>query len=461
MLSKVLELRKRELERRVSSLPDEVDAWITYTQTEIEKNAYFSQLRAIELLTAEFSRRQSALLKQLDSADDPTAFHRISYQLFDSLAKSQETWTFFREKLNLRHSPKHRAELLVADTIAWDCYRPVLDRAVQFGILNSSELREPPLVYCSSDYSPATWVRRSRPHDGRNYQLGDALLPIPVIEIPWDTLGSSWEFLALHHEVAHDLEADLSLRPDLLSSLIDTLKKNGVPHTRIKIWTQWAGEVVADLCALQLAGPAFTDVLMHLLLLPERLVNGFDPQDPHPTPYLRILLNSAYIRTLGKSPALDQHAAAIEAHWKDIYGEDSGDAELDRFAQDFAHVFPALMDSPLPALCEHTLRDLIPFGDSDDAVIRDAVKFFRTDSNRPSWLPLRHTVSAARLALGEEADAWNLTTDTCVGIHERVIQYVNENAPKGLRGGGPDAHEKYIAGFADKIFPRWTRTHLS
>jgi hypothetical protein len=461
MLSSLLELRRHELERRVSSLPGEVEAWIHSTQTEIEKNAYFSQLRAIELLIAEYTLRQGALLKQLDTASDPAAFQLVSYQLIESLTKSQQTWAFFREKLNLRHSPKHRVELLVADTIAWDCYRPVLDRAVQFGILHSSELREPPLVYCSADYSPATWVRRSRPYDGRNYQLGEALLPIPVIEIPWDTLGSSWEFLALHHEVGHDLEADLSLRPALLSSLIAELKKNDVPHTRIKIWSQWIGEVVADLCALQLAGPAFTDVLMHVLLLPEHVVKSFDPEDPHPTPFLRILLNSAYIRTLGISPALEQHAAAIEARWKETYGKDSGDAELDCFAGDFAHVFAALMDSPLPALREHTLRELIPFADSDDAVIRSAVKFFRTGANRPSWLPLRHTVSAARLALGEEADTGNLTTGICVDIHGRVLEYVKENTPKGLRGGGPDAHDKYIAGFADKIFPPWTHTYLS
>ena len=358
--------------------------------------------------------------------------------------------------VNLRHAPQHREPLWVADTVAWDCHRPVLDRAVQFGIVNPNELREPPLVYCSAEYSPATWVRGSRPNDGRDYHLGEARLPIPAIEIPWAHLGSAWEFLALHHEVGHDIEADLRLRPALVNSLLERLAQERVPLERRTVWEKWAGEVFADLCALQLGGPAFTEVLMHLLVLPEREVKSFRHDDPHPTPYTRILLNAAYIRTLGSASLLQEHAAKIEMRWKALYGEDSGNPDLDDFQKDFPCVFQALMEAQLHVLKGRSVRELIPFGDADDGRIRAAVKFFRTGMNRPSQLRPRYAVSAAGLATAAESEAGNLSDGVCVEIHRRVMDYVRESAPQGLRGGGPDPHEKFIAGFAKRIFPEWT-----
>jgi hypothetical protein len=453
MVSTVLALRKQELARRIGRLPEEVQAWKAATEGELDKNAHFTQLRAIEVLTDEFLREQQAMLARLDPASDAGTFHRDSMELVSSLIRSQKTWDFFRDKLNLRHSPQHRAPLWVADTVAWDCHRPVLDRAVQLGIVNPNELREAPLVYCSAEYSPATWVRGSRPNDGRAYDLGEALLPIPVIEIPWDHLGSAWEFLALHHEVGHDIEADLRLRPALIDSLLEGLARERVPLQRRTVWTRWAGEVFADLCALQLGGPAFAEVLMHLLLLPERDVKIFDDKDPHPTPYIRILLNAAYIRTLGSTAVLNEHAVKIETRWKALYGESSGDVGLDAFQDDFPCVFQALMDTQQPGLKGHSVRETIPFGDAQDGRIRAAVKFFRTGMYRPNGLPPRHTVSAARMAVGAEAEAGNLSDRICVEIHERVIEYVRESAPRGLRGGGPDPHEKFIASFARRVFP--------
>jgi hypothetical protein len=175
--------------------------------------------------------------------------------------------------------------------------------------------------------------------------------------------------------------------------------------------------------------------------------------DPHPTPYIRILLNAAYIRTLGADPAIQDHAAQIEARWKSIYGADSGDPDLDAYEQDFPLVFAALMNKKLPVLKERSVGELMPFGSADDARIRSAEKYFRTGMNRPNALPLRHTVSAARLAIAAAAQDGSLSDDLCGKIHDRVIEYVKATAPQGLRGGGPDKHEKFIASFAKRMFP--------
>jgi hypothetical protein len=328
-----------------------------------------------------------------------------------------------------------------------------MDQAVQFGIVDPNHVREPPLVYCTAEYSPATWVRGSRPNDGRAYDLGETLLPIPVIEMPWDHISNAWEYLALHHEVGHDIEADLKLRPVLQNSLQQALSGANVPLSRIKVWLKWEGEVFADLCGLQLAGPAFTEALINLLLLPAVNVKTFDEDDPHPTHYTRILMNAEYIRTLGTTQAINDHATQVEARWKSIYGDSSGDPELDAMVMDFPLVFRALMDSEFPVLKNHSVRELIPFSDADDARIRAAERFFRTGMNRPNNLPLRHTVSAARLAIARANLDGSLSDQLCADVHNRVCDYVRETAPGGLRGGGPDQHEKFIASFAQRMFP--------
>lgn len=451
MPNEALLLRKQELTRRVNNLPLEVAAWRAATQTQVDLNAHFSQLQAIEILTNAIVDEQRAQLTQLDPNGDIGAFNSKSFELIKSLIYAQKAWDFFRDKLDLRFSPVNKDALWTADTIAWNCHRPVMDKAADFGIVDRSELREPPLTYCTAQYSPATWVRGSRPNDGRVYDLGEVLLPIPVIEMPWTNLGNIWEYLSLHHEVGHDIEADLKLRTQLKTTLQIVLSEAGVEQSRIKIWLKWEGEIFADLCALHLAGPAFTEALMQILLLPADKVKNYDEDDPHPTPYLRILLNVAYIRRMGQWQQIQDHAAAIETQWKAIYGSDFPSDDLKNLEQDFERVFEVLMETSYSELKGHSVKELIPFGENDDKNIRSAERFFRTGMNRPNNLPLRHTVSAAKLAISSLARDGTLSDAACDQIQQRVIEYVKETAPGGLRGGGADKHEKFVASFAKRM----------
>jgi hypothetical protein len=132
--------------------------------------------------------------------------------LIQDVIKAQEFWDFFRDKLDPRFSPTFKDVLWVADTVAWDDYRTVLETAADEDILLRSQLRDPPLTYLVAEYSPATWVRGSRFLDGRDGDRGIASLPIPVIALPWDHVENRREFAALLHEVGHDLEAELGLQ---------------------------------------------------------------------------------------------------------------------------------------------------------------------------------------------------------------------------------------------------------
>src|SRR5918995_1590836 len=224
-----LEVRREELRRRVEALPNEVRKWQDRTQVDLDSNLHFSQLQAIGILVDTFTKQQRALLEKIHPAGDAAAFQDAAFELVKSIIRSQRVWDFFRDKLDLHNSPTFKEVLWVADTVAWDCYRPVLDGAVDMGILERATLREPPLTYLTAEFSPATWIRGSRPTDGSDYPLGTSRLPIPVVELPWDHVENVWEFMSLHHEVGHDLEADLKLRDALVASLETELSNSKVP----------------------------------------------------------------------------------------------------------------------------------------------------------------------------------------------------------------------------------------
>jgi len=455
--SATLVLRREELARRVEALPDELAGWRKRSRDELDMNAHFSQIQALEILIGALVAKQRRLLDDLDSEGEPEGFRVTAFELVQEIIKTQGIWDFFRGKLELRFSPDFKSDLWVADTVAWDCYRPVMDRAVAAGALSAALVREPPLTYLTAEFSPATWVRGSRPNDGRDYHLGIARLPIPVIEIPWDHMGNLWELVSLHHEVGHDIEADLKLRPELLASLQTALAAAGVPDERVKIWLSWEGEIFADLVGLQQGGPAFAHGLMHLILLPAAMVAAYDPADPHPTHYARILLNAAYIRELVPgSDSLAAQADALETAWKAQYGDM---ASFQPFLSDAPHVFRALMETPLPVLNGKKVRDLMPFTAADDIRIQAARDYLLTGMNAPAPLsiPPRHCVSAARLAATAVAQEATPAPGaermaTLSKINERLLQLVQDNAVPGLRAGDMAApHKQFIAGFAELI----------
>ncbi|HZF55533.1 MAG TPA: hypothetical protein VE093_43265 [Polyangiaceae bacterium] len=454
-------IRQEEVRRRVDALPKEIEEWLKRSSSELDLNAHHSQLSAISVLMSAILEPQKAALAKL-SADSPEFLNDI-IALVSDIIRTQGIWDFFRDKLELRFSPEFKEALWVADSVAWNCHRPVLDEAVQHGILKAEELREPPLTYLTAEFSPATWVRFSEPNDGRNLYLGTARLPIPVIELPWDHVANTWEFLSLHHEVGHDLEADLNLQPSLQLSLQQGLAAASVPQGRIQIWRAWLGELFADLVGLQLGGPAFAESLMHLLLLPKRDVIAYRSDDPHPTHYVRILMNAAYITTLVKGdpqePAggpvgqvvarLAADSLSLEKRWKDIYGEPP--AVLAPFLSDFSAVFKAVMDSPLTALKGKSVRELMPFKAADDNRIREAASYLRTGMSAPAPLsiPPRHCVSAARLAISAAAEAGDDLKTTLETINERTMKLVRDNTPGGLRGASASGpHKAFVASFA-------------
>lgn len=387
-------------------------------------------MQAINIIMEVLFNRQKKIIEGFNFPEEITDFQFRIYRLLLEIVKAQGIWDFFRDKLELRFNPELKDPLAIADAVTFDCYRPILNKAQEFGIITADRFREPPLTYLAVTDSPATFARGSLPWNE------DRKLPIPVIELPWEHISNLWEFLSLHHEVAHDLEADLQLRPVLLNLLKQRLAETGVPNSRVDIWLKWEKEIFADLVALLLAGPAFAYSLINTLFLPHESVITYNDEDSHPSHYIRIFLNSAFVRTLiTESANIDQEANTLDNLWIQLYGDIDkiGNYKVDDFRNDFHIIFEVLIDTKFDILKGHSVRELIPYTATDDEKIRSTIIFLTSGQNIPLSIRPRHIISASRLALDhivlQSGDHSNKIND----LNTRVSELVKSNTPPGLK----------------------------
>src|SRR5262249_4148994 len=82
-----------------------------------------------------------------------------------------------------------------------------------------------------------------------------------------------------------------------------------------QLFAHWMSEILADFWALGKVGLVSTLGLMSTLTLPARFVFRFNPDDPHPIPWLRVLLSSALGHALYPHPQWNELAECWRAYY--------------------------------------------------------------------------------------------------------------------------------------------------
>lgn len=146
----------------------------------------------------------------------------------------------------------------------------------------------PPLI-CYLDRGAGAAIRRARtrlPGGGEN--------PVAVIRVPRERMVGSGIASSLVHEVGHQAAALL----DLVASLrpvLQALQNSARPEDREiwQLWERWISEIVADFWAVARVGIASTHGLIAVVSLPRAFVFRIEINDPHPSPWIRVLLSCA------------------------------------------------------------------------------------------------------------------------------------------------------------------------
>lgn len=184
-----------------------------------------------------------------------------------------------------------------------------LDIAAAEALLVPGRYFEGPPVICSLHRGLGGAIRRARtrlPGGGDN--------PVALIRIPRERMIGYGIASSLVHEVGHQGAALLRLVESLQAQL-RPIRLRGRPRRAWDLWDRWISEIVADFWSISRIGIGSTLGLIGLVSLPRGFVFRPSDDDPHPMPWVRVLLSCAIGDRLYPDPQWERLAAT----WRAMY----------------------------------------------------------------------------------------------------------------------------------------------
>jgi len=185
-----------------------------------------------------------------------------------------------------------------------------LDEAAADALTLDGQYYESPPVICYLDRGQGAAIRRARtrlPGGGKN--------PVALIRIPRERMVGSGIASSLVHEVGHQGSALLELVQSLRPVLLAMQSKGGPECEAWALWERWISEILADYWAVAKLGITATLGLTGVVSLPRAIVFRVSSNDPHPSPWVRLLLNTALGDTLYPHPQWE----AFRRLWLALY----------------------------------------------------------------------------------------------------------------------------------------------
>jgi hypothetical protein len=152
------------------------------------------------------------------------------------------------------------------------------------------------------------------------------------------------------HEVGHQGVALLDLIASVRPVLRAMQSVEGQDRDAWALWERWISEILADFWAVARVGIASTLGLMAVVSLPRAFVFRIEKQDPHPAPWIRVLLSCAIGDALYPHP---QWARFAEL-WASFYPPHGIDGERARLISRLRATMPAFVS----LLMQHRPRTL-------------------------------------------------------------------------------------------------------
>lgn len=215
-----------------------------------------------------------------------------------------------------------------------------------------SPVPPPPLV-CYLARGPGAAIRRARTR-----LPGGRLSPVAIIRVPRERMVGHGVASSLVHEVGHQVAAQLDLVPSLQAE-IDRRAARGDGRA----WAGWrstVSECIADLWSVGKLGISSTLGLLAVVSLPRALTFRPPRGDPHPMPYVRVLLSAAVGMTLYPHPQW----AALVAAWKACYPVGDVSREVQEDIVRLERTAPAMAELMAghrpPALGGRSIADVLP-----------------------------------------------------------------------------------------------------
>lgn len=263
-----------------------------------------------------------------------------------------------------------------------------------------------PFSYADSGFSPYT-IRRNVPMQKLRHNPN----LFPLIVIPQHRLDNVWALSSVLHEVSHNLQSDLGLWEIVPVQIYQRLTTQGnIPPEVAQVWSQWHKEMMADMFALLLGGPAAVESLMDVVGRSRASTVQFSAMSAHPTPYLRTLINLILLKRLG----LKQMASDLERIWQRLYPRVTAQEIPAIFMKTFYPAAELAVDTmvfqPYAQFGNKSMAQVVDFGPAQLDLIQQAGRRLAKGED-PGTIPVRLMISAARFALDRQLAKPQAITD--------------------------------------------------
>lgn len=226
--------------------------------------------------------------------------------------EAQRRFTFLRLRFNavLSHFDLFADVLTQRSEHETGVWLAGLDVVASDALALPGDYYEAPPLICYLDRGHGAAIRRARtrlPGGGEN--------PVGIVRVPRERMVGAGVASSLVHEVGHQGAALLDLVPSLRPLLRGLGAGGGGSRLAWALWDRWISEIVADLWSVARVGVSSTLGLMGVVSLPRAFVFRGGDADPHPIPWVRVLLSAAMGNALYPHPQWER----LSATWRSYY----------------------------------------------------------------------------------------------------------------------------------------------
>lgn len=214
---------------------------------------------------------------------------------------------------------------------------------------------DPPELVTYLARGPGAAIRRAR----TRLPGGDAS-PVAIIRVPRERMVGHGIASSLVHEVGHQGAALLGLVESLSAAVAAQRPKDARRAQSWQSWERWISEIVADLWSVATLGISSTLGLLAVVSLPRFFVFRPSEDDPHPTPYIRVLLSCGLGDELYPHPQWQAMARTWQALYPLAGLPPARQSELIRLTAEIAPFARMLAEHRSALLQGRSLRESFP-----------------------------------------------------------------------------------------------------
>lgn len=305
-----MKYQSNHFRRRIESLRFRVETLSSIKKLIALPPAYDITERQWSFLESQLSAAQTRLLlklkrgarKYLPYVNDPEAARNLNALLGEIELEMSRAFTFFdtyMDVLTQRHTPEIGPMLAGCDVLAWDAINK--DHP-------SLAIVEPPLVHCDRGFG-ASVLREGvlLPDKTPN--------PMPLIQIPYSRLKEKQNLTSVLHEAGHEAMVRLGMLSTIPRAFRHSLTKAKAPDPIKDLFALWNSEIGPDFWTFCASGIAQAGTIKEIIALRQDHVFRISWTDPHPSPYIRVLLSFELCRQVWGKGDWD----TWERNWIELY----------------------------------------------------------------------------------------------------------------------------------------------